>query len=206
MRVILVTALGLGGCGAPPAAQAPLSPAPPGQLRRVEDFAGILDRPARSRALFVEAGRVLTHARCVNCHPSGDVPHQGMELSLHEPPVQRGAENQGVPGNECTTCHQPANQQLARVPGAPNWQLAPREMAWVGQSLQAICTQLKDPQRNGGRTLAQLLEHSAHDELVAWGWQPGADREPAPGTQRAFGELVAAWVDTGAECPTEGAP
>ena len=47
---------------------------------------------------------------------------------------------------------------------------------------------------------------AGHDELVAWGWAPGADREPAPGTQEAFGALVAAWVETGAECPAESEP
>ena len=76
-------------------------------------------------------------------------------------------------------------------------------MAWVGKSLHAICMQMKDPKRNGGKTLAQIVEHNAHDELVGWGWEPGADREKVPGTQRAFGELVAAWVGTGAECPPE---
>ncbi|HEY1098391.1 MAG TPA: hypothetical protein VGF99_05670, partial [Myxococcota bacterium] len=40
-----------------------------------------------------------------------------------------------------------------------------------------------------------------NDVLVAWGWNPGADREPAPGSQQAFGELVDAWVKSGAACP-----
>jgi len=76
-------------------------------------------------------------------------------------------------------------------------------MAWVGQTSSHICNQMKDPKRNGGRTLAQIVEHNGHDELVAWGWKPGADREPAPGTQAEFGALSAAWVATGAECPEE---
>ena len=74
------------------------------------------------------------------------------------------------------------------------------EMAWVGK-LAALCAQLKDPTRNGGRTLAQIVDHSAHDPLVGWGWEPGPEREPAPGTQALFGALVDAWVETGAECP-----
>ena len=68
-----------------------------------------------------------------------------------------------------------------------------------------ICEQLKDPARNGHKTLAQLIEHNAQDPLVAWGWQPGGGREPAPGTQAQFGELTRAWVETGAECPSEEA-
>jgi hypothetical protein len=74
-------------------------------------------------------------------------------------------------------------------------------MAWQGKSLGQICQQMKDPARNGGRTLALLHEHLAHDDLVAWGWTPGEGREPAPGTQQQLGELTQAWINTGAECP-----
>lgn len=173
------------------------------QLRAVRDFDRIADRRARSRALFLEASRVLMHPRCVNCHPAGEVPHQGMRLALHDPPVRRGHEGRGVAGMECTSCHQDRNQPLTRVPGAPSWHLAPIEMAWVGRSAADICQQLKDPSRNGGKSLAQIVEHNAHDELVGWGWAPGAGREPAPGTQEQFGVIVAAWVETGAECPED---
>ncbi len=175
------------------------------QLRAPEEFASIADKTERSRALFLEASRVMFHPRCANCHPAGDSPLQGAAAQLHDPPVARGPEDRGVAAMECTGCHQDRNVQLARVPGAPNWHLAPRSMAWVGHSAHAVCEQLKDPARNGGKTLAQIVDHSAHDELVAWGWAPGADREPAPGSQERFGAIVAAWVDTGAECPSEEA-
>ena len=148
---------------------------------------------------------MLLHPRCANCHPDGDVPSQGMEALPHEPPVTRGPGDQGVVGMQCMSCHQNRNLEDARVPGAPAWHVAPREMAWVGKSPRYLCEQLKDRKRNGGKSLAQIVEHSAHDELVAWGWFPGHGREPAPGTQAQFGELVAAWVETGAECPDEGA-
>ncbi|HRE89147.1 MAG TPA: Isoquinoline 1-oxidoreductase subunit, partial [Myxococcota bacterium] len=81
--------------------------------------------------------------------------------------------------------------------------LAPRSMGWLGRGLGAICQQLKDPARNGQKTLAQIVEHTKHDPLVAWGWAPGADRAPAPGTQARFGALIEAWVETGAHCPPE---
>jgi hypothetical protein len=74
-------------------------------------------------------------------------------------------------------------------------------MAWQGKSIGEICRQLKDPDRNGGRTLALLHEHIARDDLVSWGWTPGDGREPAPGTQGVLGQLVQAWIDSGAECP-----
>jgi hypothetical protein len=124
---------------------------------------------------------------------------------LHDPPVVRGPGDHGVVGMQCTGCHQDRNQEMTRVPGAPHWALAPIEMAWVGKTPHHICEQMKDPKRNGGKNLAQIVEHNGHDELVAWGWNPGAGREPAPGTQEQFGAIVAAWVETGAECPEEPA-
>lgn len=203
-------ALAFSGCGGSPpeGSSSPPATAPQAKkdgLRAPADFAGIADAKERSKALFLEASRVFTHPRCVNCHPAGDIPHQGMNLALHDPPAVRGPDNHGVVGMECTGCHQDRNQELARVPGAPKWALAPIEMAWVGKSPRAICEQIKDPKRNGGKTLAEIVHHNGHDELVAWGWRPGADREPAPGTQQQFGALVAAWAETGAECPPEGA-
>ncbi len=182
----------------------PVSAVPSNQLRAVGDFGAIPDRADRSRALFLEASRVFLHPRCVNCHPNGDVPSQGMQMTPHQPPVTRGPDGHGVVGMECTSCHQDRNLVHARVPGAPDWHLAPGEMAWIGKSPRQICEQVKDPRRNGGKSLAEIVEHNAHDKaLVAWGWSPGSDREPAPGSQDQFGAIVAAWVETGAECPSE---
>ncbi|HEY5933897.1 MAG TPA: Isoquinoline 1-oxidoreductase subunit, partial [Kofleriaceae bacterium] len=91
--------------------------------------------------------------------------------------------------------------ELARVPGAPDWHLAPLEMAWLGKSAREICEQVSDPKRNGGKTLAQIHTHLTDDKLVAWGWQPGADRVPPPGSQKQLAALFQAWMDTGAVCP-----
>ena len=201
-----VALAGCGGSRTTSTAAPPLREVPRTELRALADFNGITDRAERSRALYAEMSRVLMHPRCVNCHPDGDVPHQRMTMELHDPPVLRGPKDNGVAGMECGSCHQDRNQPLTRVPGAPNWHLAPIEMAWVGKSAGYICRQIKDPARNGGKSLAQIVEHNGHDKLVGWGWAPGADREPAPGTQVQFGVLTAAWVDSGAECPDEEEP
>jgi hypothetical protein len=178
------------------------------ELRPPSAFASVHDDQARSRALFTEAGKVITHPRCMNCHPATDRPLQGNDRHPHVPPTWRGAAGAGVPGTPCASCHTEHNFTLVgtgatyrSVPGHPRWQLAPIEMAWEGKSLHDICEQIKDPARNGGRDLALLYEHMAHDDLVAWGWNPGEGREPAPGTQERLGELIKAWVDTGAHCP-----
>lgn len=170
-------------------------------LAPVSTFDRIKDPAARSAALFQEAGRVLTSPRCLNCHPADNSPRQGEDMRVHQPPVQRGAGGMGAPGMRCVTCHGSANFDPGRIPGNPKWLLAPIEMAWVGKSLGEICEQLKDRKRNGGKTLDQIVEHNAHDELVAYGWAPGVGRKPAPGTQAQFGELMRAWQESGAHCP-----
>jgi hypothetical protein len=176
-------------------------PDPAKTLRSVQAFASIADDQQRSLALFEEAGKVITHARCVNCHPAGDRPAQGDDRRPHMPLVVRGVDNFGAVGMRCTTCHGPANFDAAGIPGNPAWHVAPIEMAWVGKSLGEICRQIKDPQRNGGKSMEELIHHMAEDSLVGWGWNPGVGREPAPGTQKEFGELIKAWSDTGAVCP-----
>jgi hypothetical protein len=76
-------------------------------------------------------------------------------------------------------------------------------MAWEGKTVAEICAQLKDPARNGGRKLEELIHHIGEDTLVGWAWTPGAGRSPAPGTQKQAGALVEAWVKAGAACPAQ---
>jgi hypothetical protein len=190
---LAVLAAGLAVSAAQPDGAAALKPA--------SAFESIADKKERSVALFAEAGKVITHPRCVNCHPAGDRPMQGNDSHPHQPLVVRGADGLGAIGMRCTTCHGPANFDPGGVPGHPLWHVAPIEMAWVGKSLGAICEQIKDPKRNGGKPIKQIVEHMAADSLVGWGWAPGGNREPAPGTQKEFGELIRAWAETGAACP-----
>jgi hypothetical protein len=170
-------------------------------LAAPESFASISDTAARSAAMFTELGKVLTHPRCVNCHPAGDYPRQGEDGRPHQPPVERGADGHGLPAMRCSSCHQKANFDPGRVPGHPEWHLAPREMAWESKTLGEICAQIKDPNRNGNRTVEELIHHIGEDTLVGWAWAPGYGRQPAPGTQAQAGALVEAWVKTGAACP-----
>jgi hypothetical protein len=179
------------------------------ELRAPSAFSTISDVQARSRALFIEAAKVIMNPRCMNCHPAGDRPTQGNDMHPHFPATTRGPDGGGVPGNTCGACHFGRNVDIlvgqrtsfSSIPGHPRWGLAPIEMAWEGKTVGEICRQIKDPQRNGGRNLELLYEHLATDDLVAWGWNPGAGRDPVPGTQQRLGELIRAWIDTGADCP-----
>jgi len=171
------------------------------QLRTVSSFNSIKDPRARSVALFQEAGKVIQHPRCVNCHPASDRPTQTDLMWPHQPLVVRGPDGHGVPGMICATCHHENNFDPARVPGHPEWHLAPASMAWHGKSLGEICEQIKDPKRNGNRDISTLIHHMGDDSLVGWAWAPGLGRTPAPGTQAMFGELMNAWAASGAFCP-----
>ncbi|MBO9560654.1 MAG: Isoquinoline 1-oxidoreductase subunit [Caulobacter sp.] len=179
---------------------------PPETLKSAADFASIKDPGARSLALFAEMGKVIESPRCMNCHPVQRAPTQGDDRHPHNPPMVAGQSGHGPVGLPCSSCHGPANvqtwgQDIKSIPGDPKWALAPVEMAWQGKSLGEICAQIKSPAKNGGRSLAELHHHMAEDHLVGWGWNPGEGRKPAPGTQAQFGELVQAWIDTGAKCP-----
>jgi hypothetical protein len=171
------------------------------ELKGPDAFSGIKNKEERSIALFTEAGKVLTHPRCVNCHPASDRPLQGDDQHPHQPLVVRGDGGLGAVGMRCFTCHGQQNYDPARIPGNPQWHLAPIEMAWEKKSLREICEQIKDPKRNGGKSMAALVRHMAEDDLVGWGWKPGPGRAPAPGSQKQLGELIKAWADSGAACP-----
>ena len=174
-------------------------------LKSPSAFASITNKTERSRAIFGEIGKLVTHPRCMNCHPAGDHPLQGDDQHEHMPPVWRG--ETGHLATNCSGCHTERNVTLHEaasyksIPGNPRWDVAPLSMAWQNKSLGEICRQLKDVNLNGGRDLALLQEHVAKDELVAHGWEPGEGRVPAPGNQETAGRLVQAWIDAGAECP-----
>lgn len=176
-------------------------------LKSPAEFASITDKSARSRAMFEELSKVLTHPRCMNCHPAGANPTQNDDRHEHMPPVWREDVAAASIGTTCSGCHTNANFAVSgastykSIPGHPRWGLAPLSMAWQGKSVGDICRQLKDKDRNGGRDLAMLQEHIAKDDLVAWGWNPGPGRESAPGSQETAGKLAQAWIDSGAECP-----
>lgn len=171
-----------------------------------DEFNSIEDQVERSQALFNEMAKVITHPRCMNCHPVDNLPMQGDERRPHNPPVVRWDESgSGPPGLHCSSCHGAENVDFVgsegSIPGHQPWHLPPVSMGWIGLSVGEICAQLKDPARNGNRTLADIEEHNATDGLVGWAWHPGKGRTPAPGTQEVFGALTKSWIETGAACP-----
>jgi cytochrome c5 len=159
---------------------------------------------AAAQAAFNRAWTVFDSPRCRNCHPSGDAPLQGDDGHVHVQDVKRGPDGKGVYGMKCNTCHQVANLPGANMPpGNPKWSLPPANMKMViqGETAGQFCRQLKDPTKNGHRTLAQIIEHVSSDELVGWGWNPGDGRTLPPLDRPEFVTAMKAWVDNGAACP-----
>jgi hypothetical protein len=159
---------------------------------------------AASRAAFLEAYKVFMHPRCMNCHPSGDVPLQGDDSHLHAQNVKRGPDGKGLYALKCANCHQDASLPGENMPpGNPNWHLPKREMPLVfqGKSPAELARQLKDPKQNGGKSLEQLLQHVSEDKLVLAGWDPGDGRTKQPLTHDEFVHQMRKWVETGAAVP-----
>lgn len=146
---------------------------------------------------------VLTHKRCVNCHPSDNVPKQGEDQHAHRFGITR--EN-GMVGTNCNTCHQASNNEYSGVPGAPEWSLAPHNMRWEGLSRIEIAKSMMNPENNGNRTAEDVMHHLTEHELVLWAWEPGVDaegnpREKPPVSKEDYITAVKKWIELGAVIP-----
>jgi len=164
-----------------------------------------------------------------------DYPRQGDDRHPHYYGVLRGdtfafetAEHTGVvypgmgtPFERCTFCHGSKNDPVTGIPGATNphggdptapfWALAPAEMAWesapgVPFTGPELCAQLKDPNRNGHRTLSDLLHHITDEPLLDWGFNPGVRpngevRTTPPISHDALIQNFKQWIAEGAPCP-----
>jgi len=149
---------------------------------------------ASSVASFMKVYQVLMSPRCMNCHPSGDIPLQGDDSHLHTMSPKRGKDGKGLYAMKCSNCHQPTNSPGLHIPpGNPKWALPPADMKMVfeGKSPRQLALQIMDYQRNGHKNKAQLIEH-ARDTLVKAGWNMGEGRKPPPLSYREF---VAEWDD-----------
>lgn len=151
---------------------------------------------------------VLTHQRCVNCHPNDHIPKQGDDSHPHYFDMARGEDDHGFETTNCNTCHQSENNVNSGVPGAPHWALAPASMAWEGLTRTELAERLLDKTTNGNRSHAALVKHMTEDELVLWAWEPGVDadgdlRTLPPVSKEDFKNAVENWFANGAVIPVK---
>ncbi len=174
----------------------------------VSDQAQAGQNDAQGLAAWAKAYEVFSHPRCSNCHVADDKPRwsgpsYGPTAEFHGMNVVADASRDAAGGLACKSCHGAENLPFPKgAPGAPHWALAPVEMAWWDKSAEEICLQIKDPERNGGRTVEQVTEHIVQDALVQWGWAPGPGREAAPYSAAELAHFLSVWNDVGAPCPS----
>jgi hypothetical protein len=156
---------------------------------------------------------VASHPRCSNCHvgtserPMWSGPSYG-KARVHGMNIQAGESRIGAETIPCRTCHvtngvggTDAPHMAPQVAAA--WQLPPVEADWFGKSSDEICAQLRDPERNDGRTFLEIADHLGHDVILHWAWTPGGGREPAPYSLQEHTNDVLAWGVAGMPCPSD---
>lgn len=176
-------------------------PATPSARGAAAPGSGATPTIEEGRAAFALAAQVFLHPRCKNCHPSGDAPLQGDDSHVHGQNITRRSSRAGLP---CSSCHRESNSaKRGGPPGAKHWHMPPdaQPMPFVGHTPASLCAQLKDPEKNGGRALADVAEHLGHDPLVLWAWAPGPGRTVPPVAYDAFVTAVATWIAAGGPCP-----
>lgn len=152
---------------------------------------------------FETVYKVLMSPRCMNCHPSGDIPLQGDDSHLHTMAPKRGMDGKGVYAMKCSNCHQETNTAgLHTPPGNPDWHLPPAAMKMVfqGKSAHELAKQLVDKKKNGNKDIKKLIEH-ADDGLVLAGWNPGEGRTLPPVSHAEFKKAWLTWIKKGAYAP-----
>jgi len=158
-------------------------------------------REQESKQAFLEAYKVFMHPRCMNCHPSGDVPLQGDDSHLHAQGVKRGKDGKGLYALKCKNCHQDADLVGDNLPpGNPNWHLPPanRKMVFEGKSPRQLAMGFKDAKFTGFTTMDKFLHHVEHDDLVKHSFTYG---EKPPLSHEEFAAKVREWVEKGAALP-----
>ena len=156
---------------------------------------------------------VTSHPRCSNCHvgpsnvPMWSGPSYG-RTRLHGMNINAGESRIGAEAVLCSTCHAFREDNANNLPHmapqvAMNWQLAPVEAEWFGKTSEEVCNQLRDPDRNGGRTLKELIDHLGHDLILHWAWSPGGGREPAPYSLEEHMNDLMIWGTAGFPCAAD---
>ncbi|MGV6801800.1 MAG: hypothetical protein ACWA5L_07755 [bacterium] len=157
---------------------------------------------------------VVSHPRCANCHtgeeniPMWSGPSYG-QPRRHGMNINADPSRAGIEYIPCSTCHITSSTENNIAHAAPHtglpWMLAPVEFEWFGKDSASICQQIRNPDRNGGRDGAGLVDHILHDAelsgFISWGFTPGEGRQPAPGSMQSHLDDMVLWTAAGMPCP-----
>src|SRR4029078_13491983 len=130
---------------------------------RIDHRETINNDSLESVTAFMDVYKLLMSPRCMNCHPSGDVPLQGDDNHLHTMLPKRGKDGKGLYAMKCSNCHQPENTAgLHTPPGNSKWHLPPADMKMVfqGRTPRQLAKQLTNLKQNGNKNREKLIEHA----------------------------------------------
>jgi hypothetical protein len=164
---------------------------------------GINKDSVESVRAFMQVYKVLMSPACMNCHPAGDAPIQGLDGQPHTMNVKRGNDGKGLYAVKCSNCHQSENTPgLHTPPGSPEWQLPPENMKMIfqGRTPRQLALQLMNYNQNGHKNKAQLIAH-ARTTLVKKGWDLGEGRIQPPMSYSAFISVWDEWINKGGYAP-----
>jgi len=170
---------------------------PPGVLTYEED--SLLSKKA-----FLEVYKVVLSPRCMNCHPSGDIPLVGDDSHLHGQRVKRGEDGKGMYASKCANCHLDKNTPgLNKAPGCPDWHMPPANMKMIfqGRTPRELAAQLLDTSENGNKTTANLINFIEVNQFVLAAWNMGEERNPPPFSHEEFTKQFRLWIENGAFLP-----
>jgi hypothetical protein len=164
---------------------------------------GINKDSVESVRAFMQVYAVLMNPACMNCHPAGDAPLQGLNGQPHTMNVKRGKDGTGLYAEKCSNCHQPQNTAGVHTPpGSPDWKLPPENMKMIfqGRTPRELALQLMNYNQNGHKNKAQLIAH-ARTSLVKKGWDLGEGRIQPPISYDAFVRVWDEWINKGGYAP-----
>lgn len=187
-----------------------------GTRRVINDFPEGSTSRADGLDAWAKFYQVASHPRCSNCHvgpdnlPMWSGPSYG-KARPHGMAINAGESRVGTESVACSTCHTTLSKTRPDANNIPHaaprvamaWSLAPVEAEWYGKTSAYICNQLKDPNRNGGRTIREVAGHLDHDLVLHWAWNPGGNREPAPHSLQESMDFLMKWSAAGTPCPEE---
>jgi len=157
-----------------------------------------------SKKAFLEVYKVLISPRCMNCHPSGDIPLVGEDNHLHGQRVKRGDDGRGMYASKCINCHMDQNTPgVNKPPGCPDWHMPPANMKMIfqGRTARELAAQLLNTSENGNKTSADLINFLEANQYVLAAWNPAEGRNSPPLSHDEFLKQFRLWIDNGAFLP-----
>ena len=169
-------------------------------LATPESFASIADPAARSAAMFVELGKVLTNPRCAAIRPAIVRARANRAASIS----RRWSAAPTVMGCRPCVARSVTNRPTSILPACRATRNGTsRRVRWGGKARHSprSAPRSKIPSATVVALWRSWCITSAPTRWLAGLGRPALAAKSAPGTQQEAGALAEAWVKAGAVCP-----